>query len=143
MRLVAVMCAAVSLGACASIARGTGEQVAFQSEPPGAEVRTSTGLGCPATPGVEVPRKDQFIATFTKAGYHPEQIMVGTKVSGGGAAGLAGNALFGGVIGIVVDASTGAGMDHDPNPVIARLEPLGAVSPLIENRRPRRRAPVS
>lgn len=144
MRIAFVLCLAGSLGACASITRGTGEQVAFQSEPPGAEVRTSTGLGCPETPcSFEVPRKDQFIATFTKPGYHPEQIAVSTRVSGGGALGLAGNAVVGGLVGVVVDASTGASMDHHPNPVIAHLKPLRPVSPLIENRRPRKRVPVS
>jgi hypothetical protein len=142
MRIVAVVCVAASVGACASITRGTDEQVGFHSEPAGAEVRTSTGLACPSTPcTIAVPRKDQFVATFTKAGYHPQQVMVGTKVGGGGALGLAGNALVGGVVGIVVDASTGAGMDHEPNPVIAQLKPLGSVSPLIENRPRRKRAP--
>jgi hypothetical protein len=144
MRIVAVVSVAVSLGACASITRGTEEQVAFHSEPAGAEVRTSTGLGCPETPCTfAVPRSDAFVATFTKARHHPEQVMVRTKMSGGGAAGMAGNVLVGGVIGVVVDASTGAGLDHDPNPVIARLKPLESVSPLIERRRPRRAAPVS
>jgi hypothetical protein len=144
MRIVAALCVAASLGACASVTRGTTEQVAFQSAPAGAAVQTSTGLGCPATPcAFAVPRSDAFVATFTKAGYHPEQVMVRTKMSGGGAAGMAGNVLVGGVIGVVVDASTGAGLDHDPNPVVAHLKPLGSVSPLIERRRPRRAVPVS
>ena len=51
--------------------------------------------------------------------------------------------LAGGVIGVVVDASNGAQLDHDPNPVIAHLKPLGSVSPMIENRQRRKRAPVS
>src|SRR5207253_7057460 len=124
MRVLIIGCVAASLGACASIVRGTGEQVAFQSEPPGAEVRTSTGLGCPETPcAFEVPRKDSFTATFSKPGYQPEQVHVGTKVSGGGGAALAGNVLAGGIIGVVVDASNGAQLDHEPNPVIAQLRP--------------------
>ena len=144
MRIFLVAGIAASLGACASITRGTGEQVAFESDPPGAEVRLSTGLGCPQTPcSFEVPRKDSFIATFTKAGYRPEQVMVGTKVSGGGAAGIAGNVIAGGIIGVVVDASNGAQLDHEPNPVIAHLRPLRSVSPVIENRPRRKRPPVS
>ena len=144
MRIVLAVGVAAWLGACASITRGTGEQVAFQSEPPGAEVKLSTGLGCPQTPcAFEVPRKDSFIATFTKAGYQPEQILVGTKVSGGGAAGMAGNLIAGGIVGAVVDASNGAQLDHDPNPVLAHLKPLRSVSPVIENRPRRKRAPVS
>ena len=66
--------------------------------------------------------------------------MVGTRMSGGGTAGLVGNALIGGVIGVVVDSSSGAAMDHFPNPVMAQLKPLRSVSPIIENRRPRRKA---
>src|SRR5215210_5654674 len=97
MRKMIVLAAAISLGGCASIVRGTGEQVAFQSNPEGAEVRLSTGLGCPATPcAFEVPRKDAFVATFAKASYRPEQIHVGTTVGGGGGAALAGNVLAGG-----------------------------------------------
>jgi hypothetical protein len=143
MQKMFVLTAAVSLGGCASIVRGTGEQVAFQSYPEGAEVRLSSGLGCPATPcALEVPRKDAFVATFTKEGYHPEQIHVGTRVSGGGGAALAGNAIFGGIIGVVVDASNGAQLDHNPNPVITHLNPFESVSPPIE-RPQRRRVPSS
>ena len=109
MHIAVVVGLALSLGACASIVRGTDEQVSFQSEPPGAEVRLSTGLGCPETPcQFVVPRKDSFTATFSRPGYHPEQIHVGTRVSGGGGAALAGNVLAGGIIGVVVDASNGS-----------------------------------
>jgi hypothetical protein len=147
MRIVAVVGVAVSLGACASITRGTEEQVGFHSEPAGATVETTIGRGCPATPcALAMPRSDAFVATFSKAGYRSEQVMVRTKLSSGGAVGMAGNVIAGGVIGAVVDVSTGASLDHDPNPVVALLKPLGSVSPLIERRRPRKpaaAAPVS
>jgi hypothetical protein len=144
MRFLIVGALALSLGACATVTRGTTEQVAFSSEPSGAEVRTSTGLGCPETPcTIIVPRKDPFVATFAKAGYHSEQVTVSTTMGGAGTAGLVGNALVGGVIGIAVDASNGATMDHTPNPVIAQLKPLRAVSPLIERRKPRRATPTA
>jgi hypothetical protein len=89
-----------------------------------------------------VPRKDAFVATFSKEGYRQEQIHVGTRVSGGGGVALAGNAIFGGIIGVVVDASNGAQLDHDPNPVITHLTPLESVSPPVEQRQ-RRRVPSS
>jgi hypothetical protein len=67
MRFLILAIAALPLRACATVIRGTTEQVAFQSDPAGAEVTTSTGLSCPATPCfIEVPRKDAFIATFSK-----------------------------------------------------------------------------
>ena len=59
-----------------------------------------------------------------KEGYKPGQVFVDTKVSGGGAAGLAGNLLIGGVVGVGVDAISGATLDHTPNPVNITLVPV-------------------
>jgi len=55
---------------------------------------------------------------------------------------MVGNVVVGGIIGVVVDGSSGATTDHSPNPVIANLKPLRPVSPLIERRR-RSAAPAS
>ena len=52
------------------------------------------------------------------------QIYVATKVSGNGAAGMAGNFLLGGVIGAGVDVATGATRDHHPNPAHIVLVPI-------------------
>ena len=141
MRVWVIAALSLSVGGCASIVRGTDEPVAFQSDPPGASVATSTGLGCPATPCViAVPRKDAFVATFAKPGYAPGAVAVATKLSTGGAAGFAGNVLVGGVIGVGVDAYNGASLDHEPNPVVAELKPLGSGAP--KRLGPRRRAPA-
>jgi hypothetical protein len=145
MRASVLLCGALALGGCATVVRGTTEDVAVQTEPPGAEARTSNGFGCPATPcAINVPRKDPFILSITKIGYHPEQVTVNTAVQGGGTAGLVGNVVAGGVVGVVVDASSGAANDHVPNPVIVTLRPIAPVSPIIEQRRKRtREAPTS
>lgn len=122
--LVAAALVAASVGACGSITRGTSEKMAFQTEPPGATMTTTKGYACPATPcSLDVDRSDEFDVTFVKPGYRPEVIPVRTKVVGTGAAGMAGNVLVGGVIGIGVDAATGAAFDHFPNPVTATLVP--------------------
>ena len=127
MRLIAAVALAASVSACASVVRGTTEQVAFVSEPPGATMTTNTKYACPQTPcSIEVERTDEFDATFAKPGYHPVTIPVRTKMVGAGAAGLAGNVIAGGIVGIGVDAATGATLDHTPNPVVANLQPLGA-----------------
>jgi hypothetical protein len=86
----------------------------------------------------KIPRKDQFQATFELPGYKSESIYVNTRMSGGGTAGMVGNAVFGGIVGVVVDGSNGATMDHYPNPVIANLKPSKAVEPVR-----RRSAPTS
>ncbi|WAP67077.1 hypothetical protein [Jiella pelagia] len=83
----------------------------------------------------------------SKPGYQTETVQVSTEVSGGGAAGMAGNILLGGVVGIGVDAVTGAALDHTPNPVNIVLEPDGVPQITVETGKPedkpRRSPPVS
>ncbi|HMQ58399.1 MAG TPA: translation initiation factor 2 [Rhizobiaceae bacterium] len=120
-----VLLAAVA--GCGTITRGTTEQVAIDVEPKDATVTTSLGLGCTAMPcSIKVPRKEEFTVTASKPGYVTETVEVKTKVSGGGAASVAGNVLVGGVIGAGIDVHNGAGLDHDPNPVVIRLREEGA-----------------
>ena len=66
-------------------------------------------------------RKDSLVATFTKDGFAPQTVNVPVRIAGEGAAGLAGNVLIGGVIGLGVDAATGASLEHFPNPVNVTL----------------------
>ncbi len=141
-KLVAACCLAATLGACGSVTRGTSEQMAFISEPAGASMTTNKGYACPATPcSLEVSRSDEFDATFQKPGYAPQTVPVRTKVVGSGAAGFAGNVILGGVVGMGVDAYTGAAMDHFPNPVIATLRPLDGGPGPYAQQSPRPRHP--
>lgn len=120
------------LSGCATITRGTEELVGFESSPSGATVRTSIGLGCPSTPcSINVSRKTPFSATFSKAGFEEKTVDITTEMSGGGTAGLAGNILFGGVIGVGTDAVTGATLDHTPNPARVVLDPIPAPPPPV------------
>src|ERR687894_594749 len=110
--ILALVAGSLSLGACATVTRGTTEQITFDSQPPAA-MRTSTGLTCPTTPcTLEVSRKSEFVATFSKEGYESQDVMVQTRVAGSGVAGFAGNVLIGGVIGMGVDAATGSTLEH-------------------------------
>lgn len=137
-QVIAAALVAVNLGACGSITRGTTEKMAFLSEPAGAQMTTTKGYACPATPcSLEVDRSDEFDVTFVKPGYRPQVIPVRTKVAGSGAAGFAGNILVGGVIGMGVDAATGAALDHTPNPVNAILVPDQPATAPARSRRPR------
>lgn len=146
---------AAALGACASITRGSTEQLQIRSEPPGATV-TSIVLSkcgdqrCPlsdrdpkaiepiqegpvdgptcVTPCVlSVNRADEFELTFTLAGYRPETVKAGNRVAVGGVVGVAGNAIVGGAVGVLVDTGTGAIFEHYPNPVSVALTPLARV----------------
>lgn len=124
----AALCLGLSgLGACATITRGTTQEVVVESTPPGAAVRTTTGFTCEATPCTfKMPRKEGFDVTVSKDGYKPATVTVESKMSGGGAAGMAGNVIAGGIIGMGVDATSGAMMDLVPNPVAVTLEPAGS-----------------
>jgi hypothetical protein len=124
MKWVIVVALAAACGGCASVTRGTTDQVQILSEPVGAEVRTSMGHTCVTPCTLQFNRKDEFTVTASKPGYHTSEMPVSTRVAGAGVAGLAGNVLLGGVIGMAVDASTGATLEHYPNPVMLNLVPL-------------------
>ncbi len=116
---IAAMC-----GGCASVTRGTSDDVQILSEPAGADVRISTGQTCITPCTLRFGRKDEFTVTASKPGYHTSEMPVTTKIAGAGAAGFAGNVLVGGVIGMAVDAASGATLEHYPNPVMMTLVPL-------------------
>ncbi len=123
------------LGGCATITRGTTGNVGFDSKPSGAEVRLSNGLACVTPCSLAVKRNEEFVATFTKAGFIGQQVEVKTQVAGEGAAGFAGNIIAGGVIGMGVDAATGGALEHVPNPVVVELEREAAARPAPTRRR--------
>lgn len=115
----------IVLSGCATITRGTSVEIKLDSEPPGAEARTSLGHYCAVTPcAFDVSRKAEFIVTFSKPGYEPQQVSVTTQVASAGVTGMVGNVVAGGVVGVGVDAATGATLEHVPNPVVVTLVPM-------------------
>ncbi|MFB2553381.1 translation initiation factor 2 [Ensifer soli] len=138
-RIVVALVAMAPLMGCGSITRGTTESVTITAEPSDAEISTSTGHHCPRSPcTLDIARKTKFTAYAKKAGYETGSIEIGTKVSGNGAAGFAGNVLIGGVVGMGVDAATGASLDHFPNPAHIVLKRIGAPDTKPADRKPRR-----
>lgn len=108
---------------CASITRGTNDVLEIKTDPAGAQVQTSNGFSCGSTPcAIKMPRRSEFVADITKQGCKPVEVDVTHKTAGAGAAGIAGNVLVGGVIGLGVDAATGASQDLVPNPINVKLE---------------------
>ncbi|WP_418219804.1 PEGA domain-containing protein [Bradyrhizobium icense] len=124
--LLAVAIAAPCLG-CASVTRGTTENISISSTPAGATAEI-TGLDIPTacvTPCVvQAKRNADITVTVSKEGYESQIIPLTKEIPGAGAAGFAGNVLLGGLVGMGVDAATGAAMDHKPNPVIVTLQPV-------------------
>lgn len=121
-RALLLGCAALTLTACATITRGTSQNFSVQSTPPGAQVSTSNGFQCQSTPCTfRMPRKDAFRVTISMDGYVTQNVDVTTGISGGGGTAMAGNLIFGGIVGGVVDASSGAMNDLKPNPLIVQM----------------------
>jgi len=83
MKKFATALAVLAVGGCATIVRGTDEQVQFMSEPSGASVQTSIGLSCPITPcTIPIPRKHEFVATFHLPDHEPQNVAVATRLAG-------------------------------------------------------------
>ena len=142
-RIIVVACSlAVVITGCATVTRGTTNQVTFVSEPAGAQMRTSLGHTCPTPCTLEIPRKSEFVATFSKEGYKDQQTPVATRVAGSGAAGFAGNILAGGLVGMGVDAATGSTLEHYPNPVSVTLEAVRRTPAAPPARRGRAPKPI-
>jgi hypothetical protein len=127
MRIVGVVALCAVAGGCASVTRGTTENLSIVSTPPGAEA-TITGLDVPTacvTPcAVVVKRNADISVAFQKEGYESQVVQLTKEIPATGAAGFAGNVLIGGLVGMGVDAVTGAATDHKPNPVAVTLEPV-------------------
>lgn len=109
---------------CATITRGTNEAFVIETDPPGADATLSSGPRCSTPCSLIVKRRGDFVVTIKKEGYETVVATVTSSVDSGGAAGMAGNVLLGGIIGAGVDAGTGAMHSHKPNPLSVKLEPI-------------------
>jgi hypothetical protein len=143
-RLFFAAAIALPCGGCASVARGTTENISISSTPAGATAELS-GLDNPTacvTPCVVVAKRSADITvTINKEGYQQQVIALTKEIPGTGAAGFAGNVLVGGLIGMGVDAYTGAAQDHKPNPVDVTLQPLAPEPVRPAKPRPAKRPP--
>jgi hypothetical protein len=74
-------------------------------------------------------RRYPVVATYTLAGHHDEVLRLEPRTSGGGGAGVAGNLILGGVVGLATDTVTGAGFDLQPNPARVVMRPIPAPAP--------------
>ncbi len=132
-RILTVLVVGASLVGCATITRGTNEVMIIESDPVGAKVEMSNGMGCTTPCSLKMPRKSEFDVTISKDGYETIKTHVGNQVAGGGAAGMAGNVLLGGIIGAGVDAASGSMLELIPNPLTVKMAPVGNAGIAPEN----------
>lgn len=116
---------------CASIISGRTAQVKIDSHPRNAHVSVRDHEGSqvaqattPAT--VELKRgrtwlrPARYTATIYKPGYQPAQVPIRSTPNPW----VIGNIAAGGVIGLAIDGTTGAGWKPKPNEIVQHLQPL-------------------
>ena len=123
MRLIAAAasCALLIGTGCATVTRGTSQAFTVESTPLGATVSLSNGERCETPCTLKLKRKYPLAVHVCKAGYAPVTANIVSSMSGAGGAGMAGNVIVGGLIGIGVDAASGATKDLKPNPLVLQL----------------------
>ena len=120
MRVVLIAALALSLSGCATLSRGTNDEVSVISDPVGAQVTTSFGSHCTTPCSLAVARDQVFGLTVEKEGYERQRVDIVTRLSGTGLAAATENIVTAG-LGATVDAATGATLEHVPNPVNVTL----------------------
>lgn len=130
-RLSAVILLAATLPACATLTTGTSQTVTIVTNPPGASCqlrRDNAVIGTVSTtPGtVEVSKSSRAIAvSCTRPGHNDSTGTLGAEFQ----AMTLGNVLIGGLIGVIVDASSGASSSY-PTTITMSLVPIEGPSEL-------------
>ncbi len=105
---------------CGSIIHGTHQDVKFTTEPAGATIRLDNGTVLTSPASAELERDEDYVVSISKEGYQTAVVPLNSVLSGW----LAGNILFGGIIGGGVDLATGAAYTLTPENVVITLTPL-------------------
>ena len=107
----------LSFNNCATIMHGTTQEIGISSNPTSAVV-TIDGRDYGKTPVVvDLKRSNNHIIKIELTGYQPYEITAVKKLSGW----VLGNILFGGIIGLAVDAITGGLYKLTPEQIQAEL----------------------
>jgi hypothetical protein len=105
MRRSALILSLLPVGlACASIVHGSKQDIAFTSTPSDARVTVDNQLVGNTPIVAKLTRKDQHVVRIELEGYSPFETALKRSTSGW----VWGNIVFGGLIGLAVDAGTGA-----------------------------------
>ena len=106
----------------ASLGGGSNVSLTIESDPPGADAKTSLGPGCRTPCMIPVPADREFSVNYTLNGYLPQTVAV---IPRGDAA----------VPDLASGHAAGASVEVTPNPVYAQLQP--APPPAPNRKRPR------
>lgn len=123
LRTIVVATSVLFTAACATLIHGPEQDLAINSTPAGASI-TIDGQQLGETPAVvRLARNREHYLQLDLPGYLPYQMRLSRTTSGW----VWGNIVFGGVIGVVIDASSGAMYRLKPGMVDASMETRVAV----------------
>lgn len=105
-----ILSAIITLSGCATIIRGTEQQVSINTNPTGADVQFSNGQSCVAPCQIKVRRDQSLQITISKVGCHQQTATMMPTLAGAGV-----------MLGGFVDYGTGAVYDLQPNPLTVSL----------------------
>jgi hypothetical protein len=116
-RAAVAIAVSLALAGCGSFSTGSlmpdlggGYPIKLESDPAGAEARTSLGPACRTPCTVAVPARGEFTVTFALAGYESQAVPVSVLTSS------------------AIGTDYTAAVRFAPNPVVAQLEPAPAPS---------------
>jgi hypothetical protein len=95
---------------CATMIRGTEQQVSINTIPLGAQVQLSNGMSCSSPCTLTVPRNQSLSITITRDGCAPQTASMVPVLAGAGV-----------ILGGLIDYGTGAVYDLQPNPLTITL----------------------
>jgi PEGA domain len=114
------VCALIS-SSCATMLKGTNDEITVVSDPSGAQVTANEAQEGPTPVTFTVPSKQDLNLTVSKPGYQPEDLQDPVSFRWGYEAW----AFIAYIIPMVVDLSDGAAWGHDHLTMTAHLEPSG------------------
>ncbi|MCB0416823.1 MAG: PEGA domain-containing protein [Bdellovibrionaceae bacterium] len=107
--------ALLSLPGCASLISGTSQDLAFDSVPAGASVQVA-GKSCTTPCKLNLEKGQAYQVTFSKKGYKTQQLSTAKQFDGVAILNMLG------LVGWVIDLSTGAVSKIEPSALTATLE---------------------
>jgi len=119
--VMATLIASLTVG-CASIMHGSSQKVGISSSPTGATVSVDNKPLGNTPVFADLKRGEEHVVTIEMPGYDKAQLTITKSVSGW----VWGNIVFGGFIGLAVDAITGGLYNLSPEQLNAELRKGGA-----------------
>lgn len=114
---------------CATITLGTSQEVMITSDPPGAQVLVLPGDVEEITPAeVELDKNNAYTILLRQPDFEPDRKYIDREYNTAAGAATFGNLLLGGLIGLMIDAGSGAMVQLVPTEVHFDLERLPEVA---------------